>query len=132
MIPSDHELATELLAQLNLVTQVGVMPSFSDPAARTGYLEKRMVHRSSILAALFLKHEMKDLLYCKMRNEVCRVVSLGGAGGSDAMAIFLLRSFYQTKAVLDVMVSDFEVGQRNFFRMSNSHSWYAARMAVGC
>ncbi|EKX38082.1 hypothetical protein GUITHDRAFT_115844 [Guillardia theta CCMP2712] len=109
LIPSDHAVASELLARLNLVTQVGVMPSFSDAGARTGYLLKRMIHRSSILAALFLKRETSVMISAKMEQDVCRVISLGGAGGSDAMAMYLLRDYLKSKMILDVMVSDYEV-----------------------
>mmetsp|Transcript_46555 Transcript_46555/g.145972 ORF Transcript_46555/g.145972 Transcript_46555/m.145972 type:complete len:218 (+) Transcript_46555:254-907(+) len=113
LIPSDHAVASELLARLNLVTQVGVMPSFSDAGARTGYLLKRMIHRSSILAALFLKRETSVMISAKMEQDVCRVISLGGAGGSDAMAMYLLRDYLKSKMILDVMVSDYEPGWKS-------------------
>lgn len=59
--PVDSESTRQLLQSLNLVTASGKMPSFSDAGARTGYVRKRMEHRSRCLAAALLHDDCERL-----------------------------------------------------------------------
>jgi hypothetical protein len=59
--PVDSESTRQLLQSLNLVTASGKMPSFSDAGARTGYIRKRMEHRSRSLAAALLHSDCDGL-----------------------------------------------------------------------
>ena len=116
--PVDSESTRQLLQSLNLVTASGKMPSFSDAGARTGYVRKRMEHRSRCLAAALLHDDCERLLDSMLLPLTCspsrilpradsplallsgllsrknlRMASIGGAAGSDVLAVAAMRRF---------------------------------------
>ena len=117
LAPIDQGASRKLLKRLSRMAQEGAPPSFADVGARSGYIRRRMEHRSAQIF-IFLQHPLLqralDALLPVPRSDpaddstTCapdaaarrqvrpfRVASFGGGGGSDAVGLILLRNHLQ-------------------------------------
>ena len=93
--PVNPAESRQLLKRLSTVVQAGAAPSFADAGARSGYIRRRMEHRSAQVA-IFLQHPHMHLALSSLLNaqdsSPYTVASIGGAGGSDAVGLILCRN----------------------------------------
>mmetsp|Transcript_39479 Transcript_39479/g.68196 ORF Transcript_39479/g.68196 Transcript_39479/m.68196 type:complete len:419 (+) Transcript_39479:98-1354(+) len=111
----DPDKTKWLLHELDMVTQRGVMPSFGDSGARSGYIKRRLLMRAFQVGSLFLHGDGKNSLFHLLQQPEIWLASIGGAGGSDAIGMvtlvrFMKKYFDFDQPVVKSMVYDFELG----------------------
>ena len=128
--PIDPVAKSELDANLGHGADLGIMPSFEDPGARSGY-SVNLFCRVSLLADLlvntggtvppFFTKGVCDLFYIHDDDDdddddtktstTCRLVSIGGACGYDFVSAALVASFHSSNTVVvRATVFDYEEG----------------------
>ena len=124
--PIDRAATEELDFQLGHGADLGIMPSFSDPGARSGYalglfcrvslLADLLMNTGDILPPVFAK-DFNDLLCIHDKSEstessTCRLVSIGGACGYDFVSAALAATFHSSGDNVKVIatVFDYEEG----------------------
>ena len=106
----DTEAAGKLLQDLHQVTASGLMPSFMDDGARSGYIQSRFIKRASYAGTCLLVPGMEGMLKQLFDRETLAVAAIGGAAGSEVAGFLALREFVAAKTHLTLSVYDFEVG----------------------
>jgi len=107
---ADPSATRELLHELELVTANGVMPDFGHEGARTGYVQKRFLKRSSYIGSCFLTPGMRPWLDKLFAPAELNVASIGGAAGSDILGLLALREYVGASTVLRGTVFEYENG----------------------
>mmetsp|Transcript_26190 Transcript_26190/g.39655 ORF Transcript_26190/g.39655 Transcript_26190/m.39655 type:complete len:397 (+) Transcript_26190:52-1242(+) len=124
--PADRAKFENLFFRLGIAADVGQMPSFSDPGARSGYALE-FFSRARNLADLYFdalnpsfifpKDWVNSMMETPMHagNEPYHIVSLGGGPGFDFVSAALVSSFSATTlekepAVIKATIFDYEEG----------------------
>ena len=107
---ADPCAARELLHELDLVTANGVMPDFGHDGARTGYIQKRFLKRSSYIGSCFLTPTMRPWLERLFDAPEVNVASIGGAAGSDILGLLALRTYVGASSKIQGVVFEYETG----------------------
>lgn len=129
--PIDPVAKEELDFNLGNGADLGIMPSFSDPGARSGYA-LNLFCRVSLLADLLVNtgdslppvfaEDINHLLCTRAHNtsettesNTCRLVSIGGACGYDFVSAALVATFHSggNNAVVKATVFDYEEGWKD-------------------